>query len=427
MNKIKTKHLLSILIAFSMLCYAIRGKVGAILITILNLILLVYLIREIIIKKSFSNVYALFIFAFALMFGIIRTSNFEYYLFIGYLTAILVLLNNKLDIYEKLWNILGKISLFEAFGIFIQKLFPNVYYSFMSIFLPSSVVLSIKNRLIEGYYTGFTREISFTMFLIIIGLGIYIYDILKDDKREKQNKDLNYKIKKYIKVAFLFGALFISGKRATLIIFLLTVFAIQFIKSKNTLKILKYLAIGGMGVFLLYITIPIWSKIGALSRIVELLNYIKDKDIIGITNGRTVIFQNAIDLWNNNPVIGIGWGNFKYLVSQSLWYSGYDVHNCYLQILCENGIVGAIFFYILTIVSIYRFVKCVKKTRDDGDNSKYKLAIIAAYVQIFFIIYSFVEPILYEYTDYIIYFISINITSILLFKYEKQKEKKIMA
>ncbi len=422
MSKIKNSTVLSLLIPLSMLCFAIRGKVGAIIITVLNFILLFYLIKEKKIHKPFSNFYAAFILVFSLVLGVIRSSTFEYYLFIGYFTVFLVLLNNNIDIYKNIWNLLGKIAIFEAFGIFIQKLLPNIYYSCISMILPSSVVMSIKDRLVNGYYTGFTREISFTMFFIVIGLGIYIFDILKKDENINE---LNYKIKKYLIITFLFIALLISGKRATLLFFILSIFIIQFIKSKNSLKIIKYLIVGSGIIFILYITFSIWSKISYLSRIVELINYINTENIVGITNGRNIIYQNAIDLWNNNRIFGIGWGNFKYMVSQSLWYSGYDVHNCYLQILCENGLIGAIIFYILTVISSTRMIKCVKKYRDFGDNKSYKLVLLVSFIQIFFIIYSITEPILYEYTDYIIYFISINIIEILLFKIKHIKKNNI--
>lgn len=424
MIKIKTDLILSLLITLSMLFYAIRGKIGALLITLFIFIFIIYLIKNgKNINKSFSSFYAIFILVFALIFGISRNINFEFYLFIGYFAAVLLLLNNNLNVYDKVWNILGKISLFEAFGIFMQKLFPNIYYSLISIVLPSNVVSSIKNRLVEGYYTGFTREVSFTMFFIVIGLGIYLFDILKKDK---ENIDSNYKIKKYFKILFLFAALVVSGKRATLIFFLLTIFIIQFIRSKDSLKTMKYLGIGCGLLLLLYISFPLWSKIESLSRIVELLTFIKEKNIIGITNGRNLIYQNAIDLWNTNRIFGIGWGNFKYMVNGALWYAGFDVHNCYLQILCENGLIGAAVFYTLTIISIFRFVKCLKKARECGDGYIYKLSLITAYVQIFFITYSFTEPILYEYTDYIIYFISINITNLLLYKLETKKDEKVL-
>ena len=421
MTKIKTTTLLSLLISLSMLCYAIRGNAGAIVITMLVFIFSVYLIKGKKINKSLSMIYGAFILAFALLIGIIRSCNFEYYLFVGYFGAVLVLFNSNLDVYKNIWNFLGKISIFEAIGVFFQKLFPSFYNSCISLVLPSSVVMSIQNRLLGGYSTGFTREISFTMFLIVIGLGIYIFDLLKIDDVKI---DKNYKIKKYLIILFLFLALLISGKRATLLFFIVTLFIVEFMKSKNPLKFLKYFVIGGGALFLiLYISFPLWSKISFLSRIVELLNYIGDKNIIGITNGRVVIYQHALELWKHNPLFGIGWGNFKYMVGSSYWYSGYDVHNCFLQILCETGLVGAVLFVILTISSIYRLVKCVKKSRECGNDYYYKLSILVTYIQVFFITYSFTEPILYEYTDYIIYFVSINITDLLLLKLENNKEK----
>ena len=42
------------------------------------------------------------------------------------------------------------------------------------------------------------------------------------------------------------------------------------------------------------------------------------------------------------------------------------------------------------------------------------MASLAGFIQIFFLTYSMTEPILYEYSDYILYFIAINITGIIL-------------
>ena len=91
MIKIKTDLILSLLITLSMLFYAIRGKVGALLITLFIFIFIIYLIKNNkIINKSFSSLYAIFILIFALIFGISRNINFEFYLFIGYFAAALI-------------------------------------------------------------------------------------------------------------------------------------------------------------------------------------------------------------------------------------------------------------------------------------------------------------------------------------------------
>ena len=411
-------NVLSILIASSMLIFALRGKFGAAVITICVLLIIFLKLTRKKIKISYCYFYAVFLLGFAVIFHAVRSYSFEYYLLIGYLAATLVLMNSDLNIYNKLWNVLGYISIFEAIGIYMQWLLPTVYYSFISLILPSSVIFAIRNRLAGGYYTGFCREVSYTMFFVVIGLGIYIFNLV-----ESKNEIISCKKKRIIIIVFLLGALVISGKRATLLFFVVAIFIIQFINSRDRLKIVKYLLLGMAFIGAVWVLYPLWSRVPALSRIVDLLKYISADDMVGITNGRTAIYENAIELWKKNRMFGIGWGNFKYSTSQSTWYVGFDVHNCYLQILCETGIIGAIFYYILTFFSIINSIRSILITRKYGEEM-HNVALLTAVIQIFFCMYSSTEPILYEYTDYIIYFISINITCLILkhTKMIKQKE-----
>ena len=436
MNKFNKNYLMSLLISLSMLFYSIRGKVGAIMTTICIFSFLPYLIKNKNDEKNISSYYALFIFFFAIILGIVRAINVEYYLFVGYFAAVFILTNSDIDVYKYIWDILGKIAIFEAIGVFMQRFLPNVYYWLISIVLPSGVVSSIKHRLTQGYYTGFTREVSYTMFFIVIGIGIYLFDILKDDNKKIDLQ--KYKKQKYLKIAILGVALFISGKRATLVFCLLSIFIIQlitnkklrafiksidipkFIKKTDISKLIEYISIGVITIIFIKITYPVWSKISTLARIAELFNFIGNGNVGGLTNGRIQIYKDAINLWTTNPIFGIGWGNFKYMTNNSLWYSGFDVHNCFLQILCETGLIGAIIFCTLTVKSVKNSIKCIKMSKEYSDKQNYRLAITITFIQIFFIIYSLTEPILYEYTDYIIYFISINITELLLLKLEKK-------
>lgn len=404
---IKVSSVLSALIASSMLMFALRGKAGAVVITICILAIVLFQITQRKIKTNYCFFYAIYVFIFAVILHYTRSYSFEYYLLIGYLAASILLLNSKLDLYNKLWPMLGYISIFQAVGIYMQWFLPSVYYSILSIILPSSVVSAIKGRLVAGYYTGFCREVSYSMFFIVIGLGIYIFKMI-----QHKNGILSAQIKRFLGILFLLGALILSGKRATLLFFVVTIFTILFIKSRDRLKFFKYMAWCIGFIIVIYLTYPLWSKIPSLARIVELLEFISEDDLVGITNGRIAIYEKAIELWKSNPIYGIGWGNFKYSISESIWYSGFDVHNCYLQILCETGIIGAVFYYGLTIFAIINLIRCILVTRETKNN--HNLALLAGFIQIFFSIYCITEPILYEYSDYIIYFIAINVSCLIL-------------
>lgn len=249
------------------------------------------------------------------------------------------------------------------------------------------------------------------MFFIVVGLGILLF--LENQKKRKRS---------YLYEAYLFGALLVSGKRATLLFSILAAFVLHFIRSRNKFKILKYTFRGLIIIIAFWGTYPMWSKMPVFSRFTEIIQYFSIKDMTGLTNGRTEIYSNAIQLWNTNPWFGIGWGNFKYSVSNGLWYSGFDVHNCFLQVLCETGIVGAVFFVILCIISIFNCSLSIIQTNNSGDTSASNKAVFCGYIQIFFILYSLTEPILYEYTDYIIFFSCFTCTSIMINKHRKKKK-----
>lgn len=409
MKKVKVCDIVSFLIAFSMLLFAIRGKYGAILISVLAVVLLFY--RRKGVESNYISIgYAVYLILFAVLLNTIRTLSFEYYLTIGYFVASLICLNCSIKNYGSLWKYLQFISILEAFGIYLQRALPQAYYLIISIILPSNVVSSIQNRLVSGYYTGFSREVSYTMFFIVVGLGIYIFG---NGSLKLKSKNERKRIGDIIAVVFLLGALFLSGKRATLLFFILATLATQFLRSKDRLKLLKYLLGTICGITLLWATSSLWLQIPALSRIVELVRFIETRDFIGITNGRITIYESALKLWRNNKWIGIGWGNFKYSVFQSAWYAGFDVHNCYLQILCETGILGAAIFYTLTIVSIIKAILAAVRFQK-RDLELHNLAVLSAFIQFFFLFYCVTEPVLYEYTDYILYFICVNISGIIL-------------
>lgn len=406
-TELSKNKILSFLFAISLVVFSFRGKYGGILIGLILIIEFLFLLKEkkLRLKLCFENIWVLFVLIFAVISNAIRTINFEYYLQLGYLLAVVVLLNLDLNKFEDFFKYVKFISIFEAFSIYLQKFLPSIYYSIISIILPDDVVFQITKRFSEGYLTGFSREVSYTMFLISIGIGMYWFNCTFNNTTTTK--------KNVVPILFLFGALILSGKRATLLFSIISLFITSFIVSRDKLKIIKYSMIFIILFMIVIFTYDFWSKIPSLQRIVELLSFIKDNDFIGITNGRTIIYETAINLWNTNPLTGIGWGNFKYAVPSSLWFSGFDVHNCFLQVFCETGYIGGILYIILIIGSLIKVVTCNYKFRNEKSDIR-SLTKFLCYVEFYFVLYSITEPILYEYTDYIIFFICINTTSLLL-------------
>ncbi len=71
---------------------------------------------------------------------------------------------------------------------------------------------------------------------------------------------------------------------------------------------------------------------------------------------RLVLWSTALDLFAHSPIAGIGWGNFPTVYGSYInisWIPAgiYNVHNIYLQLLSETGILGFVAFLWLVFVA----------------------------------------------------------------------------
>ncbi|MDR1136079.1 MAG: polysaccharide pyruvyl transferase family protein [Clostridiales Family XIII bacterium] len=122
------------------------------------------------------------------------------------------------------------------------------------------------------------------------------------------------------------------------------------------------------------------------------------------SNGRIGLWTLAWELFLQNPVFGAGWGAYYDLLTYDRHF---DVHNVYLQLLCETGIVGfSVFmlFFIRTLVNTYQLL-----VREDQAVKKQHLS-FSFCMQIFFLLYCFTGNPLYEHYTFIPYIIACAIT-----------------
>ena len=63
--------------------------------------------------------------------------------------------------------------------------------------------------------------------------------------------------------------------------------------------------------------------------------------------GRTLFWNNALKYWKENPkyfLIGCGVGGFSEHAAEGTWAGGVMLHNTYLQILADYGLIGALLY-----------------------------------------------------------------------------------
>lgn len=110
-------------------------------------------------------------------------------------------------------------------------------------------------------------------------------------------------------------------------------------------------------------------------------------------SGRFRLYKIAFDEWQENKLFGIGWRNFNStLTTKYGMYTGHEVNCDYLQFLCETGIIGL-------LISLFPIIAMLRKTvfvcryiiRNCNDHSELWVMLWAVFVQIFTLIYAFVE------------------------------------
>lgn len=404
---IKWHCILSVLIVISMIIYDLNSTKGTYFLFGVIICYFAFMIRgKVMIKTDMKFAWAMFILFFALILYILRISAFSKEVVTPFVLALCLLLGFKTEYSKTFLRLIKLTGVFETTGILLQFFFPQLYISVMRILVGEEVCVDILNNQNVGYLTGFTSQVGRTSYFFIAYIGVIVFEIIY--KNRKQNIT-GVKITGRNMLSLLIGitALIMTGKRAHFVFGSLAIAITVFIFSKSKLRILKATLIVLSLLIIAILTFKYWSNIPTLSRIYDWICSLRNSDDLFIlTNGRSNIYDYAIDLWKNNKLFGIGWGNFSRSMALDSGFYGWNVHNNYLQILVENGIIGAFIYYGLSFMVILKTAHISVYFRNKKELPDPYLA-FAIYYAVFFALYSITGTPLYEYSYLVTFIISI--------------------
>jgi O-antigen ligase len=193
--------------------------------------------------------------------------------------------------------------------------------------------------------------------------------------------------------AFILFVLILTGKRAHCVFALVCLFAAYYVynsdKPKNRLmKTLALIAVGGIALVLIVEIAP--DAVPVIRRFIY-MSQLEDSSL-----GRNARMLLALNLFLRNALTGIGWNGFTYYYNATFgdWL---NVHNVYLQLLCEEGLLFSLAFFAFFIVSFLHAWNALKQSRVqklDGINES--LLLYSVYIQAFFLLYSLTGNPLYD-------------------------------
>ena len=267
---------------------------------------------------------------------------------------------------EKVFTCFGIFAIITSIVTWISFFSPNYYINNIVTLLPNYIREDIiKNFIYLNCRPGLTTHYSRNAFFIILGLLSYIYFFMRSKRQKKNNIYL-------IIGAFLVTTLFLIGKRGHLVFIVFSLIISYFIYNRVSLKnVLRFIGIILFSIFFMAFAVKYIP--GADTAYNRLFN----NETSDISSGRFEMYEDAYKLYQENHYIGIGWGQY----ARSTNYIHNGLHNDYLQILFETGIIG---FIIIIGCNIVVFIRAIKYSRISNDYFAY---IVLTY-NVFFMLYS---------------------------------------
>lgn len=335
--------------------------------------------------------------------GIHSGSTTLYAIMLLEILVVLCLLDTSLDIYEssvKFLVIYGGINaVFVLIHFILGDTFTSLYYHFLN----SDAQTLAENYVHLGHFFGFfympadpAGLIAYAIAFVLLG-----YFALSD---RKTNKWVYIPI-----IAIFFVALILTGKKGVLFcsIAAFSLVILLIYASKNQwLKVFRYIVAVSVVLFVGYIYIITNADNPVIARLNEFFTNLSTGE--RYDSYRSVLYGYALSQWQNNKFFGIGWRQFSRLTVEVYGMaSGHEVNRDYLQLLCETGLVGLTLTLIPLIVTLRRMIYVMRRMpREKGLRQHYRVIAFAGFIQLFFVLYAFVEIPFYDYTFFAVYILS---------------------
>ena len=326
---------------------------------------------------------------------VITTLNISY--IIKYVFAILLLycFYKKKESGMYLVNGVVVVGIIFAGATFLFYFFPNIYLNSvvpkLADYLKETAVIMMRtNR-----YPGLTGHYSTNGTYLAIGFGAVISIIFCKAGEKKKNF-------KYLIVCLLIlGALLLIGKRAHLVFSIAAAFGVYWLSNDRD-KVNRLIKLLGIVLVAAILFVIMVNQIPALSNTFNRFSETADSGDFLMSRG--LFYAEAISQFKSHLLLGCGWKQMVNLLA-------HDVHNIYIQLLAETGLVGFSFYTILFVSGLLMAVRLVKMAASSSSESivDKKLIYFAAYYMFFFILYGFTGNPLYDEQPFYLLMISYGI------------------
>lgn len=300
-------------------------------------------------------------------------------------------------------------------GITILCVFiPSIYYN---IFLP---LLKTHYSSIYGYMAanpraGFSADYGMSSMFMTMGITVSLIRAYINYKDKVKNKI-------YWFITFMIAiAMLCNGKRSTvfaLVIGFIVVYLMYEDKKDRFFRIILIFAI------VIALALAASLYVPSLSSFFDRLAMLTSGTEPDVVDSRSNLWGTAYKAFLESPILGKGWRWFRY---NNPIFGTRDVHNTYLQLLTENGLLGAtpfIVFFVVSYIRALRLVLMCKRFKEKIQNSDVKTILFCLFLQTYSLCYMSTTTCFYSGNFTIIYFITCAATASMYYRYKQVCKNK---
>lgn len=284
--------------------------------------------------------------------------------------------------FKKYATICGKVL---VLSVLIEVIQPSLISSINSMIMSSEDYATYISLYNKGYHLGISIQASYLAFNVSIIISLLSGLLLTNNGHKS---DLLWIVLSVLVVI-------LSGKRADFLgVILSFLFTAIIMVYRGNLSLRKKIWIVSLSMFLstTIFYFLFYTTYGALL-------FEKGMTFTYDTT-RTYLLNEGIDLWQKRPVVGNGTNYFSQHYELS-------THNTYLQMLCDNGLIGLTLFVGFVFVNIIQSISVFFKL--NLNNIKSSLLLSSIFFQSFFLISAFFESMFSNDVMWIIYIVMISI------------------
>lgn len=235
----------------------------------------------------------------------------------------------------------------------------------------------------SGAYFGLAKECAAAAFVLNVGLATVFAELFSSAK---------IRMISVLQILLFLPALLLTVKRTLyicpLVILLIFIFLTKISRTKIKYALCVTAGIGGLAV--LSACIP---QVGGMYQ--KLISSF----LITPENNRFMLASKALEIFLKKPVFGSGFGTYNQIVydaglyyNDGMWEN--HAHNVYLQVLCENGIVGFILLFTPVIMFTFLSIKHLRSAHCSPSGRYFLL--FALYIQLLCFLYSCTGNVLFN-------------------------------